>query len=388
MRYEQQLKTFLRVLNEYPANTPLTKFLPVFFKKNKQMGSTDRRTAGRLLYSFFRLGQAAKHLPAEQRLFLGEFLCSTNDNPFFQHFRPDLNEQIGLSLPEKIKLLKEKEGFDLKTVFPFISHLSSEIKPRDFLTSFFVQPDLYIRMHSGRENLVKQRLKEMEILFQETGEHTLALPNGTKLDKIFTDGQLFYVQDLSSQKTLEYFKPKRYDSWWDACAGSGGKSLLLFSEEPDIKLLVSDIRESILNNLDERFIEAGLRTYQKKVIDLCQNPDPILHHYQFGGIILDAPCSGSGTWSRTPEMISQFEEYKISGFQNLQKTIAANVIKYLKPGKPLIYITCSVFKQENEEVVNYLVTEHGLKLEAQELIKGYEHKADTMFVARLSTALL
>jgi 16S rRNA (cytosine967-C5)-methyltransferase len=138
-----------------------------------------------------------------------------------------------------------------------------------------------------------------------------------------------------------------------------------------------------LENLDERFIAAGLRSYQKKLIDLTTNPDPELHHYEFDGIILDAPCSGSGTWGRTPEMISQFEEYKIQGFQNLQKTIAGNTLKYLKSGKPLIYITCSVFREENEEVVAYLVSEYGLKLEASELIDGFSKKADTMFVARL-----
>jgi 16S rRNA (cytosine967-C5)-methyltransferase len=82
-------------------------------------------------------------------------------------------------------------------------------------------------------------------------------------------------------------------------------------------------------------------------------------------------------------MISQFEEYKIMGFQNLQKVIAANVIKYLKQDRPLIYITCSVFKEENEEIISWLQKNHGMQLEGYELIKGYEDKADTMFVARL-----
>ena len=63
--------------------------------------------------------------------------------------------------------------------------------------------------------------------------------------------------------------------------------------------------------------------------------------------------------------------------------IAANVIKYLKPGKPLVYITCSVFKEENEEIINYLQKDHGMYLEESQLIKGYENNADTMYVARL-----
>ncbi|HYK77740.1 MAG TPA: RsmB/NOP family class I SAM-dependent RNA methyltransferase [Daejeonella sp.] len=384
MREEQQLRSFLNILEAYPANTPLNKFLPVFFKKNRQMGSTDRRRASAFLYNYFRLGQALKDKPAAERLFIAQFLCSTTENDFLQHFRPDLNAKVQIPLQDKIALL-EPEGFRLADVFPFSEHLSHGMDAEEFLRSFFIQPDLFIRIHPDKEKIVKARLNEAEIPFQEIEPQTLAMVNGTKLDQVF-DAQHFpfEVQDLSSQQTGQYFKPKPYENWWDACAASGGKSLLLYSLEPFIKLLVSDIRESVLNNLDSRFIGAGLRTYQKKVLDLTQNADPFLHHYQFDGIILDAPCSGSGTWGRTPEMICQFEESKIQVFQNLQKSIANQIVKYLKPGKPLIYITCSVFSQENEEVVNYLVQEHGLKLETSEIIKGYEHKADTMFVARLT----
>jgi len=62
-------------------------------------------------------------------------------------------------------------------------------------------------------------------------------------------------------------------------------------------------------------------------------------------------------------------------------------VKYLKPGKPLIYITCSVFKAENEDVVDFMVKELGLRVEGQKVLKGFENKADTMFVSRLSRNL-
>lgn len=387
MRPEQQLRTFMRVLEKYPADKPLAKFLPDFFKRNKQMGANDRRSASRLIYNYFRLGRAIIDKPAEQRLFLAEFLCTNVDNPFLQNFRPDLNEKIYKTLDEKIKLACSNEGLILKEVFPFTEFLSEGIDQKSFLRSFFVQPDLYIRIHPQALAWVLKTLQESGITFRLIGDLTIALPNGTNLNTLFPGSSYsvkpYEVQDLSSQQTLHFFKPNRYEYWWDACAASGGKSLLLHAEQPNIKLLVSDIRESVLNNLDERFIAAGLRTYQKKQIDLTKNAEPEIHDYEFDGIILDAPCSGSGTWGRTPEMISQFKESKIRGFHNLQKTIAANVIKYLKVGKPLIYITCSVFREENEAIVQFLQKTHGMQLEASELIKGYENKADTMYVARL-----
>jgi 16S rRNA (cytosine967-C5)-methyltransferase len=384
MKAINQLKTFQRLLEEYPAETPLSKFLPGFYRQNKQMGSTDRKVASRLIYNYFRLGAALPDLPSEDRLIVAEFLCNTQVNSFIQHFKPEWALCIGFTLDEKLALVKNAyKDFKLADVFPWSSQISAGIDKEAFLKSFFVQPDLFIHVHNGYDHLVKAELNKAEVAFKDEGNGCFALPNGTRLETIFPTQHWFEVQDYSSQQTANYFKPNKWDQWWDACAASGGKSLLLHEIEPDIKLVVSDIRESILANLDERFQQAGLRKYQKKLLDLTQNPDQEMHDYAFDGIILDAPCSGSGTWGRTPEMIAQFHPSKIEFFQRLQKSIASNVARFIKPGKPIIYITCSAFKGENEDVVNYLIKELGLKVEEQTVLAGYENKADTMFVARL-----
>ncbi len=385
MKAINQLKTFQRILDEYPAETPLSKFLPGFYRQNKQMGSTDRRIANRLIYNYFRLGRALSHLHADERLFVAEFLCNTQLNSFLQHFKPDWAACVGFSIDEKFALIKATHlEFNPGDIFPWTDQLSQGIDKDAFLHSFFVQPDLFIRVYKGYEAQVKIVLAAAEILFKDEGNGCFSLPNGTRLESLFPNQHWYEVQDFSSQQTAQFFKPQKWDSWWDACAASGGKSLLLHDIEPTVKLVVSDIRESVLTNLDERFQHAGLTKYQKKLLDLTQNPDPVLHDYTFDGIILDAPCSGSGTWGRTPEMISQFDPYKIDFFQKLQQNIVRNVVKYLKPGKPLVYITCSAFKTENEDVVNFIVKELGLKLEKQTVLAGYENKADTMFVARLT----
>ena len=384
MKAVNQLKTFQRILDEYPAETPLSKFLPGFYRQNKQMGSTDRRIASRLMYNYFRLGKALPNLPADERLFVAEFLCNTQLNSFLQHFKPEWAACISFIINEKLAMVKSAyPEFNLEDLYPWTGQLSAGIDKEEFLRSFFVQPDLFIRVHRGYETQVKVALAAADVIFKDEGNSCLSLPNGTRLETIFPKQQHFEVQDLSSQQTAQYFKPAKWENWWDACAASGGKSLLLYDLEPTVKLVVSDIRESILSNLDERFQQAGLIKYQKKLLDLTQNNDLILHDYAFDGIILDAPCSGSGTWGRTPEMISQFDDHKIEFFQRLQKSIVRNVVKHLKPGKPLIYITCSAFKAENEDVVGFMVKELGLKVEEQTVLKGYENKADSMFVARL-----
>lgn len=384
MRLEHQIKAFELILKSYDGALPLHRFLVAHFKKYKQMGSSDRRWASRYIYSFYRLGKA---LPAEntlQRLAVADFLCNNTSSLMIEAYLPHLAGQVELPVPAKLALVGDVyPAFQLEEVFPFSGLLSGEIDKEAFLQSFFIQPDLFIRIQQNHSLEILNTLKAANVAVHDIDEKTFGLPNGTKLEQVLPNHGAYQVQDLSSQKTGTFFQPQKYDYWWDCCAASGGKSLLLHDLEPKIELLVSDVRENSLRNLDERFQMAGLKKYQKKVLDLLQNNDQDLHHYAFDGIILDAPCSGSGTWGRTPEMLTTFEEHKVAYFNKLQKSIAEGVVKYLKEGKPLIYITCSVFKQENEDVVDYLQKELGLSLERMEVIKGYQDKADTMFAARL-----
>ncbi|KQR68104.1 RNA methyltransferase [Pedobacter sp. Leaf176] len=383
MRVEHQLKAFEQVLLNYDGSLPLHRFLPAYFKQNKQMGSSDRRWATRHLYSFFRLGKALSSLGHEERLSVADFLCHDSLSLIVEKNLPDLAEKITASQDEKIDLISSKyPEFNLKEVYPFNNHLSGDIDKADFYKSFFLQPNLFIRVAASSVSSVVSKLQAENIDVKQISETSLSLPNGTKLENILAEGS-YQVQDLSSQHTGIYFKPNKWDKWWDCCAASGGKTLLLHSIEPILDLLVTDLRESVLLNLDERFRLAGIRKYQKKELDLLKNNDQILHHYAFDGIILDAPCTGSGTWGRTPEMLTFFEERKISQFSTIQKAIVNNVVGYLKPGKPLIYITCSAFAQENEDVVKHITENLPLELESMELIKGYGKNADTMFVARL-----
>lgn len=383
MRLEHQIRAFEQVFKNYDGTQPLHRFLFTYFKQHKQMGSSDRRWATRYIYSFFRLGKALINEDTTLRLAIADFLCNHTLSLVVEEKLPKLKEHINLSVQEKIGLVTDEfPAFKLSEVFVFNESLSKEVEKQDFYESFFIQPDLFIRVKSSYINQLVKTLKDAEIAVEEISKTTLALPNGTKLEQIVPSQQYYQIQDLSSQKTGDFFKPQIWDYWWDCCAASGGKSLLLHDLEPSVQLLVSDVRENSLNNLEERFREAGLKKYQKKVLDLLQNNDQDLHHYEFDGIILDAPCSGSGTWGRTPEMLYYFDSHKISYFSKLQTAIAANVVKYLKTGKPLVYITCSVFKQENEEVVAWIEENLPLELETMGVIKGYKDKADTMFIAR------
>ena len=378
MIVENRLRIFNAFLTEFPKDRPVTKYLPEYFKRNKQMGSRDRKNLSKAIYSYFRLGNCLAGLKSDERLFVALFLTANSPDDMLAYFKPDYQERITNSLAEKAAYLTSLfPEFNLNDIFPFTAHLSSSIDQSLFISSQLIQPDLFIRAIKGAEQKLEVYLNEAQIPFEKK-ESCYRLPNAAKL---LNTEYLYEVQDQSSQYTANYFQPKPKQMWWDCCAASGGKSLLLHALEPTVHILASDNRASSLLNLEVRFKQAGITQFRRREIDLLAEINSI-EKDSMDGIILDAPCSGSGTWSRTPEMLSQFKESQLEKFIYLQRTIAENAVQFLKPGCPLVYITCSVFKEENEEAVAYFLATLPLKLEKMELIKGYESKADTMFVAR------
>lgn len=125
-------------------------------------------------------------------------------------------------------------------------------------------------------------------------------------------------------------------------------------------------------------MEAGINHYRYFIADLSGKPQLPAEKYDV--IIADVPCTGSGTWARTPEQLYFFSPAKIEHYSNVQKSIISTVISYLKPGGFLVYITCSVFKKENEDVLS-LMMQNGLTVVSQQIFAGYHDKADTLFGA-------
>jgi len=200
------------------------------------------------------------------------------------------------------------------------------------------------------------------------------------------------VQDYNSQRVGDLIKlalgnvQQATVKVWDCCAASGGKSILAYDLIPNIDLTVSDIRESILITLKKRFQKAGIKKYKSFVTDLNNDSRLITHAYDL--ILCDVPCTGSGTWARTPEQLFYFKREAIEKYAALQKKIIENVVPHIKPGGQLLYITCSVFKKENDDVVQFAQEKFNLQLKRMEILKGYEMKADTMFAALFTKPVL
>lgn len=374
-RWENYMNAAAEIIAGYDGSLPLHHFLKNFFKLRPHMGSRDRKRVQQLAYQFYRLGKWRRQLDVQERMLLGVFLCEQTPDPLLGFFKPEWNERISDTVINKLAFLNL--SWNAAEAFPFASHLSEGIDPETFTLSYLQQPRLFIRARPGKKAAILRLLEDAGVAHEVIGD-AIALANGIKTEELLPDKSAYEIQDLSSQETGMHFRPQPKERWWDCCAASGGKSILLHDSQPSIQLTVSDVRASILENLRKRFAEAGIKSYDARVLDLTR---PVTGLKPFKGIILDAPCSGSGTWGRSPENLYYFSEERIAEYAALQKKIAKHVTPLLEPGGRLVYITCSVFREENEDAVAFLRQECGLEIEESGIIRGYDRGADTMFVA-------
>ena len=340
------------------------------------------------------MGKAMRSLSTEERVLVGLFLCGKKEDPLLALLRPLWNQHISRSVTEKITVLGEianapSDAEVLSTVeqeiFPYSDLLSKSLATSNWALSLLEQPLLFIRLRPGKEQQVIEALEAQSISFEQVGERSLALPATTSLNSWPGINRDFVIQDLSSQRIgsmLSALPASATENSWDCCAASGGKSILALDTLGPLSLTVSDKRKTILQQLHRRFAQAQITDYKTIEIDLSR-PIPSSFSDTFSLIWADVPCSGSGTWSRTPEQLYFFEQPSLATFKSLQQAILRTALTKLRPEGYLLYSTCSVFAQENEEQVAWLENEMGLCCVQQQLFDGSAQQADTLYAALL-----
>jgi 16S rRNA (cytosine967-C5)-methyltransferase len=355
----------------YDGSLPLTHYLKQYFRQHPKLGSRDRKALSQMAYCYYRTHKGlGLHLTFEETIQAALLLCNSNEK-YIQPF-----------LPQDAIALLHKAEFDIQRLFPYDIALSDGIEWQQWLESMLVQPDMFIRIRVPLP-VITAILGANDIPHTRISDTCIALPNGSPVDKLLPVDS-YVVQDASSQYTGNYFKPLPKQQWWDCCSGAGGKSLLVKDKEPGIQLTVSDKRATILHNLQQRFKQYHLQQPAAFIADMTDATSLAKEqgNKRYDSIICDVPCTGSGTWARTPEQLYFFGPHLLDEINALQMQIAPNAATYLKPGGTFYYITCSVFQQENEVVVAHLLnSDNTLKLQETQLINGLSLKADSMFIA-------
>ena len=218
-----------------------------------------------------------------------------------------------------------------------------------------------------RVNKLKTSIQEVEkILTEEKIQYNKILeemPEFLEIEKIkdiennkFFKKGYFTVQDVSAGLTVKILSPKPNEIVLDACSAPGGKTTYIAEMMKNKgKIVAGDIYEHRLNLINENCERLGISIVETKQIDGTIFQEDFYQKYD--KILLDVPCLGIGVIRRKPDIKWQKTEEDVKEIIKVQENILKNCSRYLKPGGELVYSTCSILKEENEDIIEKFLNE-------------------------------
>lgn len=258
-----------------------------------------------------------------------------------------------------------------------------EALTEDFLKASQTRPDLRLQLNTGR-----CRLEEYCSLLEEKGIEILA--RNAELGSVlirpcdpaalpgYEDG-LFYVQDDAARAAVRFGGLKPGMHVLDACAAPGGKSLAAVLDGAEV--LACDVSEKRLQRCRENF-----ERMQMDIPVCAQDAAAFRPEWEegFDCVLADVPCTGTGILRRHPEIREKSED-ELFSLLPIQQAILENLARYVKTGGLLLYSTCSVLHEEDEEQVQSFLNEHtDFSLEGEALRSWPQESGnDGFFAAKL-----
>ncbi len=227
--------------------------------------------------------------------------------------------------------------------------------PADYLRQLQRDPALWLRARPAAGAKLAAALRDCE--------HSDRAPDAlryTGRQDLFRTEQFqhgeFEIQDLASQLVGHACAPKPGETWWDACAGEGGKTLHLCDLMANKGLVwASDRHTRRLDTLKRRAARAKLFNFRAAVWDGSAKPPT---KTKFDGILVDAPCSGVGTWQRNPHARWTTTPKDVYELAAAQRLLLEHVAGSLKPNGRLIYAVCTLTRSETTAVADAFTAAH------------------------------
>ena len=361
-----------------PADTIVTRY----FKQRRYAGSKDRRAVRELVFRAIR--RTAERPPNGRAAVLG----MVDDNP-------DLNELFGQPRgpgPRASSEVAATAGYVPKWLKPELSGLV----PEEEWPALLDRAPLDVRVNVARTTRGEMLADFDGGLPTPLSPWGIRLPPDSRVDDqaAYQDG-LIEIQDEGSQLIAFACEPSTGERIIDLCAGAGGKSLALAAAAPDAEILAADSNRMRLANLPARAERAGASIHT-----LLLNPPRELEELaEWRGaadlVLVDAPCSGSGTWRRNPEGRWRLTPERLDRVVALQVRLLDIAADLVKPGGRLVYAVCSILSREGAGQIDRFLQRHSSWIREETPIAGGRvdgagrlltpghDQTDGFFVARL-----
>lgn len=379
MKVGARLKTIAELLEAiFQKDEPVDRFLSIYFKKNRFIGSKDRRFISQGVYGCLRekifLEKQVASFPGQRKaseklilLYCCQNLMSLKE---VEKACEGTRYQVASLDGEEITYLENLPKGSEKKGLTIPSSLMGSLK-QAFGENDLVDREMYALMEKGsvdiRVNTLKTNRESIQNALKKKGivsYYTPFSPVGLRLENatplrnldIFKEG-LIELQDEGSQLTTFLLGVSSGHNVLDYCAGAGGKTLALSALMKNKGAIVAtDICAHRLQKSLPRLRRAGCINVK---VDSAFLEKSSYKKEEFDRVFVDAPCSGSGTWRRHPEDLARTSLETIRLFHSQQKKILKAASAYVKKGGFLLYVTCSIFKEENEGVIEDFIAKNG-----------------------------
>ena len=344
--------------------------LSYFFRQNRELGVKDRAFIAESVYGVLRRKSLLAYYAdgEDPRQLLLAYLLRVQGKSL-----RELDEALNKQQKEWAQAIKAKsaEGIDAAMqadmpgwLWQSLAEQYGEEQALAIARSMHNQAPLDLRV-----NLLKATREEVMSRFASEKtpiETTPYSPYGLRMPQkmfisrhpLFIDGKI-EVQDEGSQLLAQLVAPRRGEMIADFCAGAGGKSLALGALMRNSgRIYAFDVAEKRLQNLGQRLKRSGLSNLHSQLISSEQDPKLKRLNGKFDRVLVDAPCSGLGTLRRNPDLKWRQTPQDISELSAKQMAILSRAAKLVKDGGRLVYATCSLLKDENEQVAEAFLAQN------------------------------
>ena len=386
MKPAARIQAAIEVIGEIiGGDAPAERVLRRFFRARRYAGSKDRAAISELVYDVLRhRGRLDWHLDGagSPRLFVAGFLLWINKIEPYSIFSDEKYAPSSLTTEEQAVLSCQQHGeppdwarLNLPAwLWPMLAgHGAAN------LAALNARAPLDLRVNSLKASrgeviarLAAEGIEAHETPLAATGLR-LAAGALVSASQSWRDG-LVEVQDEGSQLAVARLDVRPGMTVLDYCAGAGGKSLALAAAMDNRgRIFAHDAAARRLARLAPRLARAGADIVQT---GLPEGPVDL--------VLVDAPCSGSGTWRRNPNAAWRLTPARLAELGRLQAAVLDAAAEFVRPGGRLAYVTCSLLASENDDQVEGFLARHNdFRRRSAELLTPWRHGVDGFFIALL-----
>lgn len=394
MRAPAQLQATIELLDEIAENHyPADRTMASYFKQRRYIGSKDKAVISEYFYTVLRNRLSFDYLinyvglePNSRRL--AAVLLKSLDLDIADFFTGEGHSPVALSESD-FRNLNQVNLENLDTaplnvrlnVPQWVAEkleaaLGDRYEPEMRATNKQATTDIRVNTLKSTQKQVVHFLSKAQL----HAEPTPLSPWGLRFDRrvalfgldAFKQGW-FDIQDEGSQLLALVSGVKAGQKVVDFCAGAGGKTLAMAAMMQNKGVIyASDVHSKRLAQLSIRAKRAGVHNLRTHVLS-SENDKWVKKHKGIADVVLiDAPCSGTGTWRRSPDSRWNLSPEDLSNLVDLQASILDSAQRLVKPGGVLLYATCSLLNDENESQIDRFLTKSDEFTEVADYFSTFE----------------